>query len=195
MITINIYYVLLAFLCGSLPFSVWIGRCALQTDIRRVEDGNPGATNVWKAGGAWWGILALLLDFAKGAVPVAIFNYWLELGGWELTAVALAPILGHAYSPFLHFRGGKALAVTFGTWTGLTLWFAPVVLGAAFGLWLTILKKDAWAVILGLLTLFIALLLLVPNPVYLSVWVGSFLIVGHKHWQILRAGQWPLSSP
>ena len=178
---VNVFYVLVAFLCGSLPFSVWIGRLALQTDIRGVGDGNPGATNVLQAGGSLWGLLAVVLDFAKGAIPVAIFNYeWGLTGGW-LTAVSLAPILGHAFSPFLRFRGGKALAVTFGIWTGLTLWLAPTVLGLAFAVWVSILKKDAWAVLLGLVTLLIVLLLFVPDPVYGWVWIGNFLILGWKH--------------
>ena len=176
-----IVWVLLSFLSGSLPFSVWIGALVLQTDIRTIGDGNPGASNVWKAGGALWGVWAIVLDFAKGAIPVVIFNDWVELEGWKLTAVALAPILGHAFSPFLRFQGGKALAVTFGIWTGLTLWFAPTVLGIVFGIWLTIVKNDAWAVMLGLLTLLLAFLLFDNNPVYLSVWVGCFLILGWKH--------------
>jgi glycerol-3-phosphate acyltransferase PlsY len=176
-----VVWVVLAFLSGGLPFSVWIGRLALRTDIRGVGDGNPGATNVWKVGGAFWGILAIVLDFAKGAVPVVAGNFWLGLDGGALTAVALAPILGHAYSPFLGFRGGKALAVTFGIWTGLTVWFAPTVLGLAFALWLILLKKDAMTVMLGLVTLLIALLLFMPNPVYVWVWVGNFMILGWKH--------------
>jgi glycerol-3-phosphate acyltransferase PlsY len=180
----NFLFVLLAFLSGSLPFSVWIGRWALQTDIRGVGDGNPGATNVWKAGSKAWGVLAVLLDFAKGAVPVAIFHYGLGgEGGW-LTAVSLAPILGHAFSPFLRFRGGKALAVTFGVWTGLTLWFGPTVLGVAFAVWLIILRKDVGAVLLGMGTLLLVLLLVTPDPVYIWVWVGNFLILAWKHRKI-----------
>jgi glycerol-3-phosphate acyltransferase PlsY len=81
----------------------------------------------------------------------------------------------------LGFRGGKALAVTFGIWTGLTLWFAPTVLGLAFVLWLILLKKDAMTVMLGLVTLLIALLLFMPDPVYVWVWVGNFMILGWKH--------------
>ena len=187
--SMGIGYILLAFLSGSLPFSVWIGRLALHTDIREIGDGNPGATNVWQAGGRLWGMLAVVLDFAKGAVPVAVANHWLGLAGWGLTAVALAPIFGHAFSPFLHFRGGKALAVTFGIWTGLTVWLAPTVLGLAFALWLTILKKDAWAVLLGLVTLLVVLLLVEANSVYLWVWLGNFLILAWKHMGRLQKSQ------
>jgi hypothetical protein len=94
---------IIAFLCGSVPFSVWVGRLAGK-NIRQYGDGNPGATNAWKAGGAFWGGAAAILDFAKGAIPVLLANYVVGLEGYSLAAVALAPLLGHAYSPFLRFR-------------------------------------------------------------------------------------------
>jgi glycerol-3-phosphate acyltransferase PlsY len=105
----TLIWTLIAFIAGSLPFSVWVGRLALRTDIRRYGDHNPGATNVGRAGGWQWGALALLLDMLKGALPVGLAWYWGGLAGWALLPVALAPVLGHGYSPFLGFRGGKAL--------------------------------------------------------------------------------------
>jgi glycerol-3-phosphate acyltransferase PlsY len=174
-------WILLAFLLGSLPLSVWLGKIALHTDIRHFGDGNPGAANVWRAGGKWWGIVAVLLDFLKGAIPVGLANYVVALEGWALVAVALAPILGHAFSPFLGFRGGKSLAVTFGIWTGLTLWVVPTVMGLAFGFWLAILVVEGWAVLLGMLTLLVFLLVAMPDPVLLAVWFGSLLILVWKH--------------
>lgn len=177
----NWLWILLAFLLGSLPLSVWLGKIALRTDIRLYGDGNPGAANVWRAGGKWWGIVAVLLDFLKGAVPVGLANYVVGLEGWALVAVALAPVLGHAFSPFLGFRGGKSLAVTFGIWTGLTLWVVPTVIGLAFGFWLAIMVVEGWAVLLGMLTLLVFLLVVMPDPVLLAVWFGSLLILVWKH--------------
>lgn len=137
-----VFWILLSFLAGSLPFSFWIGRLAMQEDIRQYGDGNPGAFNVFRAGGKVWGWLAILLDGLKGAVPVGIAHFVYGLDGWVLVLTALAPVLGHAYSPFLGFRGGKALAVTFGSWAGLSLWIGPVVLGAFFALFRLTLKDD-----------------------------------------------------
>lgn len=117
-------WIALGFLSGSLPFSVWIGHLALGKDIRCYGDGNPGGTNVIRVGSLSWGVCAMIMDFLKGAIPVGIAHYVAGVTGWWLAAAALAPILGHAYSPFLGFRGGKAVAVTFGAWTGLTLWLA-----------------------------------------------------------------------
>ena len=178
--------ILLAFLAGALPFSVWIGRWALDVDIRQVGDGNPGAANVWRAGGPFWGSLAIMADFSKGVIPVATANYILGWGGWALVAVAIAPVLGHAFSPFLHFRGGKALAVTFGVWTGLTLWVGPLILGLAFAFWLLVLKKDVWAVIAGIFTQLAAFLMLGVDWTWIAVWVGItavFVWKQKKEWQ------------
>lgn len=172
----------LAFVAGSLPFSVWLAQLALQKDIRGFGDGNPGASNVWRAGGRGIGAAALLCDFAKGAIPVAWAQYGLGLTGWGLTAVALAPVFGHAFSPFLRFKGGKALAVTFGIWTGLSLWLVPTVLGLCFALWLAWLKVEGWAVLAGMLTLLVVLLILQAEWVWLVVWLGNTAVLVGKHW-------------
>jgi glycerol-3-phosphate acyltransferase PlsY len=173
--------VTLSFLSGSLPFSVWIGRWALGVDIRQVGDGNPGAANVWRAGGPRWGWLAIMADFSKGAIPVTLANFVFGWEGWALTAVAIAPVFGHAISPFLGFRGGKALAVTFGVWTGLTLWLGPLILGLAFAFWLALLKKEAWAVIAGATTQLATFLILGTGWVWFVVWVAIMVAFIWKH--------------
>ena len=105
---INIlFWTAIGFFCGAIPFSVLLARLYAGADISRVGDGNPGAANAWRAGGWRVGALAMALDFLKGAVPVAAARF---LGGardWELVPIALAPVLGHAFSPFLSGRGGK----------------------------------------------------------------------------------------
>jgi glycerol-3-phosphate acyltransferase PlsY len=171
----------LAFLSGALPLSVWIGRAALGVDIRQVSDGNPGAANVWRVGGPRWGWLAIVADFGKGAIQVALANFAFGWRGWALTVVAVAPVFGHAFSPFLGFRGGKALAVTFGTWTGLTLWMGPLILGLGFALWLALIKKDAWAVLAGSVTQLVAYLILSVAWEWFAVWAGITAVFLWKH--------------
>jgi len=177
----DLTWFIISFLSGSLPLSFWLGKIALHIDIRQYGDGNPGANNVWRAGGKWWGLLAILLDGFKGLIPVAIANFVVGVQGWALAAVALAPILGHAYSPFLGFKGGKALAVTFGVWTGLTSYEVPLVLGLAFAFWLWLLTVEGWAILFGMLTLLAYLLLFNPNSVWLAVWLGSLIVFLVKH--------------
>ena len=116
------------FLVGAMPFSYWLGRIVLHTDIRLYGDGNPGAISAWRAGTWRIGLPAMLLDYLKGAVPVSLAHLAFGISGWSLVPIALAPVLGHAFSPFMRFRGGKAIAATFGIWTGVLLAEGPMVL-------------------------------------------------------------------
>lgn len=182
----TLVWVVAAFLSGSLPFSVWVGRLALHTDIRRYGDGNPGAANVLRSGGRGWAALALLLDTFKGAIPVGLAQFWGQLEGWPLVAVVLAPVVGHAFSPFLRFRGGKAVAVTFGVWAGLTMWVAPPVLGLALGVWYALVRVDGWAVILAMLSLLVFLWWFQVEPALLAAGAGNTAILAWKHRADLR---------
>lgn len=188
----SLLWIPFSFLCGALPMSVWVGKLALGVDIRQFGDGNPGATNVFRAGGKGWGMVALLLDFLKGALPVALANFGWQLEGWGLTAVAIAPVAGHAFSPFLGWHGGKALAVTFGVWTGLSLFVVPILLGLLFAVWLFTVRPEGWAVLLGCLCLLPGLLLLDAPPTWLGTWLGmtAVLVISHRAdlggWPVLR---------
>lgn len=176
----------LGFLSGSLPFSVWLGRLVARADVRRYGDGNPGAVNAWRAGGWRAGVPAILLDYLKGATPVALARFGAGVDGWGLVPVALAPILGHAFSPFLRFRGGKAIAATFGAWSGLILWAGPTVLGLALVLAIAVNRADAWSAVFGVVVLGVYLLLSGASGALLAVWAGNLAIVLWKHWRDLR---------
>ena len=177
----TIFWVVAAFVSGALPLAYWLGRAALGVDIRTYGDGNPGAANVFRAGGKGWGSLAILLEFLKGALPVGLAHYAGGLAGWPLVLTALAPILGHAYSPFLGWRGGKALSVTFGVWCGLSLYVVPIVLGIALAVWLAVLVVEGWAVLLGMFSLAAFFLASRPPWEWWAVWTGSLLLFIWKH--------------
>ena len=181
-----IVWLVVAFACGSLPFSVWVGRLALGKDIRAFGDGNPGATNVLRAGGKELGALAAVLDGAKGLIPVGLAAFVAHFTGVELAAIALAPVLGHAFSPFLRFKGGKAVGVTFGIWIGLTIWEAPTVLGLMLAYWFQFVAVSGWAVMLALGSLGLYVLLAHPDPTFLWVLVGNMLILAWTHRSDLR---------
>ena len=119
---LSIALIPLAFLCGSIPFSVWLGKILLGLDVRKLGDGNPGAANAFRTGNKLIGLLVLLLDISKAAAPVGWAYFNLEIRGIPMLLIAVAPILGHVFSPFLGFRGGKALATALGVWIGLTIW-------------------------------------------------------------------------
>jgi acyl phosphate:glycerol-3-phosphate acyltransferase len=173
--------VLIAFLCGSLPFSVWLGRLFLGLDVRRFGDGNPGAANVFKSGGRVAGLLALVLDVSKAAVPVGLAYYNLGIRGLSMALIAIAPVLGHAFSPFLGFRGGKALATVLGTWIGLTLWKVSLaaVVGVLIGM--ALFTTAGWAVMLALAVMVGVIMVWLPDPLLLLVWAGEVLILVWTH--------------
>ena len=179
-------YLLFAFLCGSLPFSVWLGKLFLHRDVRHYGDGNPGAVNAFRAGGKLVGLLVLVLDISKGAVPVALAYHNLGYRGLPMWAISTAPVLGHAFSPFLGFKGGKAIAVSFGVWIGLTLWVVslPAVLLILF--WTALLDVSGWALMLTLAGMLVVLLAGGPDPLYLAVLAGQAALLAWTHRADLR---------
>lgn len=148
-----------AFLCGSIPFAVLIGK-AKGVDIRQLGSGNPGASNLGRQVGKKWGIFCFLLDVGKGLVPVLGFGFYFNIpqpsGEWDelmgevvnairtaealqWVSIAVAAVLGHVFSPFLKFRGGKGVA----TGLGATLGLFPVVTipgVLAFVIWVAVCK-------------------------------------------------------
>lgn len=137
-----------AFLAGSIPFGHLIAK-AKGIDIRAHGSGNIGATNVGRVLGRRLGFACFALDALKGAIPVLVAGWWTgllgrpteSLGATDLSlwlAVGAAALLGHMFSPWIGFKGGKGVATGFGAllamWTPLTL---PALV--AFGVWLGLL--------------------------------------------------------
>ncbi len=180
-------WIVVAFLSGSLPFSVWLAKAFLHKDVRQYGDGNPGATNVFRAGNQFIGLLALLLDISKAAAPVGLAYFSFGIRGAEMFFIAIAPLLGHRFSPFLRFRGGKALATTLGVWIGLTLWKASlaailfVVIGMVF------FSIPGWAVMTALAAIFFTLVIWMPDPLLFSVLATQVLFLAWTHRTDLRA--------
>ncbi len=181
-----IAYALGTFLLGSLPFSVWLGRRVLGRDVRQVGDGNPGSANVLRAGSKGLALLVLLLDVAKAAGPVGYAYVNLGIRGAPMLLIAIAPVVGHAFSPFLRFHGGKALATALGMWIGLTLWKAsiPALLGVIIGI--ALLTPPGWAVLFALLVIVATLLVWLPDPLLLGAWALQTLLLIWTHRADLR---------
>lgn len=109
----EILVIVLAYLMGSFPSGYLMGEWLAKKDIRKFGSGNTGATNALRVLGPKVGILTLLLDFFKGAIPCYLAIY-LKLPPWALALTMIAVSLGHCYSIFLGFGGGKAVATTCG---------------------------------------------------------------------------------
>ena len=121
--------VLLAYLLGSVPTGYILGYLA-GVDVRKAGSGNVGATNVARVVGKRHGIVTLIVDIAKGLVPV-IVAIGLGLTALATACVAVAAFLGHLYPVFLRFQGGKGVATALGIFLGLAPW-ATLVLMAIF---------------------------------------------------------------
>lgn len=131
---------LAAYLIGAIPTSYLVVRLVRGQDLRTLGSGNLGATNLYRVLGWRYAVPVALFDMAKGAVPVL----WLGrlAGGGELMALLLGvtAILGHGFSVFVGFRGGKGVA----TGAGVVLGLAPWALLAALGTWVLVLAASGY---------------------------------------------------
>jgi len=175
------------FIIGSVPFPYLIGKIFFKTDIRTFgDDNNPGSVNAFKAKGLILGIPSLFLDYLKGAIPLYFFISKFNLNPFIFCILSNAPILGHMFTPFLKFRGGKGITTTFGVWSALTLWKVPTFLGSIF-LFFVILKpffKDKISDRLIVVTASVLLVVFVffqfrdPRLTYVSILNSIILIFG-----------------
>jgi glycerol-3-phosphate acyltransferase PlsY len=184
-----ILFILVAFLCGSLPFSVWLGKVFVGLDVRRFGDGNPGAANAFRTGNRLVGLLTLILDISKAAVPVGLAYFNLGFRGVPMFLIAVAPVLGHVFSPFLGFRGGKGLSTALGVWIGLTLWKASSAAVLAVLVGMALFTSPGWAVMFAMGGILGSLLLWMPDPLLLFVLAAETLILAWTH--RLDLSHWP----
>jgi len=171
-----------AFLAGSVPFSLLLG-LARGTDIRRVGSGNVGATNLLRTCGVPIGVAGLLLDALKGAAPVAA-AITLGLPVWAQSAAAVLAVLGHVFTPWLGFRGGKGAATALGSL--LVLATVPVL--AALGVFIAVLAAFRFvslASICAAVSLIPASIILLPGrerlPIHaVCLLVALLVVVRHR---------------
>ncbi len=183
----------IGYLCGALPFGLWIGRLARGVDIRTMGSGNLGATNVYRSLGWRLGMVTLLLDVAKGALPVAILPRS-GIGavfpggpGWCAVAVGLAAVAGHVWTFLAGFRGGKGVATT----VGVLLALSPLGFGAfvlVFFLVLGITRFVSLGSILGAAAFAVTLALTGDGAADPRTWLGVALalLVLARHRENLR---------
>jgi glycerol-3-phosphate acyltransferase PlsY len=137
--------IVLAFFLGSLPFGLIVARLFFKTDIRAQGSGNIGAANAARTLGKGAGALVLALDALKGFVPTILAQ---DFGGLPLALLAgFAAIVGHCYSPFMRFRGGKGVATELGVLFGLA-WQAALVF---IGVWIAAVLATGYASVGSLL--------------------------------------------
>lgn len=195
--TIIIGWTLLSFVSGSLMFSYWLG-LMVKRNLKAYGDGNPGALNLWRTAGYGYGLAGIVLDFAKGYVPLSWIVHTNAVSGYWIVLPSAAALLGHVFSPFMRGRGGKAIAVTFGVWSALTGFSASLAYAIILALLLVITRwrrkgkpltaeADALQVVLGMLLLGVYLYVSGFYDVeMLLYWLVNFVLLGYTHRNELR---------
>ncbi len=131
-------WIVASYLLGATPMSYIAGRVGRGIDLREHGSKNLGATNVYRLLGWSYAIPVGLFDVAKGVIPVALFGRWAGGPDWLPVTLGGAAVLGHMFSPYVRFRGGKGVATAGGVFLALApLAFAIVIPVWALSLWLT----------------------------------------------------------
>ena len=175
----------LAYLVGSIPSGLILGKLFWHTDLRKYGSHNIGATNAWRTLGKVPGIIVFLADSLKGQAGVLL---GLSLVGTPLAAVicGLLAIVGHSFSLFLRFHGGKGVATSLGV---LTMLMGNVTL-IVFALWFTIVYMTRYvslgSVVAGVLTPILAALFAYPMEYIVFTVIAAFLVIVRHHENIKR---------
>lgn len=188
------YYLVLAYVCGSVPYGLLAGKMIKGIDIRDYGSGNIGASNVWRTLGPTAAIVVFILDVGKGFIPVIAFKMMGHYWQWSPMLIGLAAYFGHNYSPFLKFKGGKGVATSLGV-------------AVAFSWQAGLIGFAVWALCLAI-TRYISVSSMVATPIAsVSIWYFNhyqipyalfgvlatvFVIVKHKsNMERLRKGTEP----
>ena len=167
-----------AYILGATPTSYLAGRLGRGIDLREHGSKNLGATNVYRILGWKYAIPVALIDIAKGAVPVLLA----PPPGWVPIAAGVAAVLGHMFSPYVRFKGGKGVA----TAAGMFLALAPLALLIALAVWALCLWLTGYvslSSIIAVITVPISVRLLQPDnmPVFwAAIALVALIVFAHR---------------
>lgn len=181
---VGILHFLLGFVlghvCGSVPSGLWLVQAFHGIDIRNYGSKNIGTTNVFRTVGPKTAVLVLIADAFKGILAVGIMSYFFQNPLLDVIT-ALGALLGHNYSLFLGFKGGKGVA----TALGLLIFMMPKVAVASFGIWLVCVLLTRYvslgSIMAAIFTPPLAWYLGYPSAyVFFSVVAAFFVVLRHK---------------
>lgn len=180
MLHVQATFLLATFLLAAVPFGLVLTSLLSDVDIRSAGSGNIGATNVYRLAGRTMGALTLAGDVLKGFLP-ALAAHWVFDGPVGLSLTILAAFLGHCYSPYLAFRGGKGVATSMGGFLAT----APVAAVLAAGVWIAVVvftRKSSLGALAGLAAILAVLAALPPARPLLpvAIVVGALMLWRHR---------------
>ena len=171
---------IVAYILGSIPNALWIGKAFKGIDVREHGSKNTGSTNAARVLGAKLGILTLILDISKGAIPTLIASMLLD-SSISVILVGICAILGHSFSIFMKFKGGKAVATTVGVFIVLVpgaILLAAIIFFLVFG----ITRYVSLSSMIGAISLPIWIIIFYKNiPLTIfGIIIAILIIVRHK---------------
>jgi acyl phosphate:glycerol-3-phosphate acyltransferase len=183
--------IILGYLIGSFPTAILVGRLVMRDDIRNHGSKNAGATNVFRVLGWKPALAVLLIDIGKGFLAVwlaGLFSVHVQADPiWVKLASGIAAILGHVWTVFAGFRGGKGVGTAFGVLIALT----PLAAAVAFVVWLAVVLSTRYVSVASITAalvypVFITLQhrlsdRIVPMPLVIMAWIiGSLIVITHR---------------
>jgi glycerol-3-phosphate acyltransferase PlsY len=172
---------LAAYLAGATPTSYVVGRLLHGIDLREHGSGNLGATNAFRVLGWKAAMPVMILDVLKGWFPAAFFPLWDGAPAEWALAYGAAAIIGHVFSVYVRFRGGKGVATSAGVFLALAPW--AVLIGfVVWGVVVTLTRIVSLASLLAALVLPLAVFATGEPPVeiWLSVGLAAFVVYAHR---------------
>lgn len=169
-----------AYLIGSIPFGLIVGKVIWKKDLRKFGSHNIGATNAWRVLGRKAGLLVFILDFLKGQLGV-LLGAWFMANPCAMVLGGLLAMLGHMFPIFLGFRGGKGVATGLGVIAALM----PKITAIVFIVWLVIVLITRYvslgSIVASTLAVILAAIFNVPMPYFIFVMVAAiFIIFRHR---------------
>jgi glycerol-3-phosphate acyltransferase PlsY len=181
--------IVLAYLIGSIPTSVWVSRYFFGIDIREYGSGNAGATNTFRVLGPKWGTVVMIVDMLKGTAAVSLVLLLPQYAHNDTLflnlqiCLGLAAVLGHIFPIWADFRGGKGVATLFGLVLGISPWTAL----SCSGVFLLVLFLTRFVSLSSILAsvafpIFILVIFNVDNPIYrvFAIAVALMVILTHQ---------------
>lgn len=184
--------IIIAYLIGSIPTSVWVSKYFFSIDIRDYGSGNAGATNTFRVLGAKWGTFVMLVDMLKGVIAASLFlllssaysgvEHELQRTNFQI-GLGLAAVIGHIFPIWANFKGGKGVATVF----GMVLAIQPIVAVCCVAVFIIVLYLTRFVSLSSILAsiafpIFILLIFNDPVPLYrvFAIAVALLVILTHQ---------------
>lgn len=189
----TIRFIVAGYVSGSILYARLFARLFKKDDLfAKSRDGNPGTANAFLYGGFWCGLFTLVCDVLKGFLPVFLYMTHCRppMGEWLPGALVLAaPVVGHGFSMFHRFRGGKGIAVTFGCLLGLLPIWQPVAWLAAFFIFFSVVVRVTPHYYRTLIAYACTFVCLFFTARWTAVWAGFLIIFAVVSVKLLSSGE------